>query len=292
MLKDALRALSLSCVAVLLNGCNPGPLETVLIGTWEITFPYGMDASTFMTFYADHMIVSFGDSIMGQNKIYYRGRWSADEKQVCIEEEGKHSRNECWTIVKKRWSELRFHLPGFGYDHIWTRRYVAPPQASTQAKNRTAGRPDSSLSFKFGSQSATASECLGETLQVCEDHYSAPLPPPGKSDCPDDEYHFRQGELEISVRVLDNLVSSISFSGDRPLSSEAVAALLRTNGAYSQWAIDVDAPPDYFSEFRDKEINFKRGDGAAHARYEDIGGYHGLHLWSPAYSKAYPDVIR
>ncbi len=74
MLKNALRSLSLSLVVILFSGCSPDPIETVLLGTWEMTFPHGMDASTFMTFYADHTMVSFGDSIMGTNKIYYRGR--------------------------------------------------------------------------------------------------------------------------------------------------------------------------------------------------------------------------
>ncbi len=91
---------------------------------------------------------------------------------------------------------------------------------------------------------------------------------------------------------MDNLVSSLWYSGERPFSREEVAALLRANGAYSQWSIDVDAPPDFFSDVRATEINFKRGDGAALARYQDLGTLHLLHLWSPAYSKANPKVVR
>jgi hypothetical protein len=126
---------------VLFGSCDPGPTEKVLIGTWEITFPYGMDATTFMTLKPDHTIVSFGDSISGPNKIYFRGNWSTDGKQITI----RHQRDDheeiwTWDIVKKRSNKLRLHFPGHSDDDIWTRRHILPPQASNQAMERTATR--------------------------------------------------------------------------------------------------------------------------------------------------------
>jgi hypothetical protein len=117
---------------MLFGSSDPGPAEKVLIGTWEITFPYGMDATTFMTFSADHTIVSFGDSVMGSNKIYYHGTWSTDGKQISIRPQTDPENGEIWTwdIVKKRSNKLRLHFPGHDYDDIWTRRSVVPPQAS------------------------------------------------------------------------------------------------------------------------------------------------------------------
>src|SRR3954466_9959462 len=108
MLKRGRRFLSSVSVIFLMAACDAGPMERVLIGTWEITFPYGMDATTLMTFNSDHTMVSFGDSIMGTNKIYYHGRWSADENQITIRPETGGYANEIWNwhIVKKRSNKL------------------------------------------------------------------------------------------------------------------------------------------------------------------------------------------
>ena len=137
----SLRLVSLFASAVLMAGCDPGPTEKVLIGTWEITFPHGMDFTTFMTFNSDHTMVSFGDSIMGSHQIYYHGRWSADETHITIRPETGELSGKTWEwrIVKKRSNKLYLHFSDHDYDDIWTRRSVAPPQesnASDQAKKR------------------------------------------------------------------------------------------------------------------------------------------------------------
>jgi hypothetical protein len=147
MLKHAHRFLWLFSSVILMAGCDPGPTENVLIGTWEITFPYGMDATTFMTFSSDYTMVSFGDSISGPNKIYFHGRWSADENQITIRPETGGYAGETWEwhIVKKRSKKLYLHFGGHDYDDIWTRRSIAPPQASNQARGRVISQLSRSI---------------------------------------------------------------------------------------------------------------------------------------------------
>ncbi len=207
-LRRTREVLSLTSLVLLLGGCSPGPIESVLIGTWEITVPIGMDASTFLTFSADHTMVSFGDSIMGDNKIYYRGRWSADENQICIEENG--ALKDCWPITKKRSKTLRFHLPGTDYDQVWTRRNIASPTPPPPPPKLEIGDLDISL-FSPSEQTGT-SVCLGETLRVCEESYGpSELRPTSDDNCPDNSRYFTVGKLRISAILLDNLVVSVRY---------------------------------------------------------------------------------
>lgn len=288
MLRRTRSVLSLTCLALFVAGCSPGPIESVLIGTWEITVPIGMDASTFMTFSPDHTMVSFGDSIMGDNKIYYRGRWSADEKQICIEENG--AQKDCLQIVKKRSQTLRFRRSGSGHHEVWSRRNIAPPTPPPPPPKLAIGDLDASLLLP--AEHPGGSVCLGETLRVCEEHFGASVVHPTAEDkCPDNSHYFTVGQLKISAFLLDNIVASIHYEADRTFSEEAIAALLRANAADSQWVTDLESAGDSFSEFREKEINYKRVDGGAYARYGDVHDLHNLSLWTAAYAKANPNVV-
>jgi hypothetical protein len=111
-----------------------GPSDTILVGTWQMTMPYGMDSATWVKLGPDHIAIWFSDSIAGYQEDF-RSRWFAAGPYIYMRYEGKRM---IWQIIEILPNELK--LRGAKQDHIFKRVTREPPQASNQAMERTTTR--------------------------------------------------------------------------------------------------------------------------------------------------------
>ena len=268
---------------MLVAGCDPGPPEKVLIGTWERTYPSGMDSTWFITFNPDHSMVSFGDSIMGDDKIYSRGTWSTAGKQLSIRHRQGEREEEVWTwdIVKVGANKLRLRFAGKSDEDIWIRRNVGPPREGPPIVDR---RP-------FAGVPASKAPCLREPLERCIESYGPPIPTPEEGHMPGMHF-FKKGELKISVVLLGDAVGDLRYEAERPIPDDVIMALLRANAADSDWLPDPNAPRDNFTEVAELDRSYKRADGGALARHIELGTIHMVSLWTPEFDKAHPNLVK
>jgi len=111
-----------------------GPSDSILVGTWEMTMPYGMDSATWVKLGPDHTAIWFSDSIAGYQEDF-RSRWFAAGPYIYMRYEGKRM---IWQIIEILPDELRLRCAK--QDFIFKRVTREPPQASNQAMERTATR--------------------------------------------------------------------------------------------------------------------------------------------------------
>jgi hypothetical protein len=111
-----------------------GPSDSILVGTWEMTMPYGMDSATWVKLGPDHTAIWFSDSIAGYQEDF-RSHWFAAGPYIYMRYEGKRM---IWQIVEILPDELRLRCAK--QDYIFKRVTREPPQASNQAMERTATR--------------------------------------------------------------------------------------------------------------------------------------------------------
>jgi hypothetical protein len=111
-----------------------GPDDSILVGTWEMTMPYGMDSATWVKLGSDHTAIWFSDSIAGYQEDF-RSRWFAAGPYVYMRYEGKRL---IWQIVEILPDELKLRCAK--RDYIFKRVTREPPQASNHAMERTADR--------------------------------------------------------------------------------------------------------------------------------------------------------
>src|SRR4051794_13245533 len=88
-----------------------GPADTVLVGTWEMTMPYGMDSATWVRLNPDHTAIWFSDSISGY-QIDYRTRWFAAGPYIYMRYEGQR---QIWQITDVLPDELRLRSAKVDY---------------------------------------------------------------------------------------------------------------------------------------------------------------------------------
>ncbi len=137
-----------------------GPSDSILVGTWEMTMPYGMDSATWVRFEPDHTATWFSDSIAGY-QVDYRTRWFAAGPYIYMRYEGQR---QIWQIQEILLDEL--HLRAAKVDYIFKRVERDPPEASNQAMQRTAGRSAFSLPMTrtFYSQPHTLSPAVADLV--------------------------------------------------------------------------------------------------------------------------------
>ena len=122
-----------------------GPSDSVLVGTWQIEDGC-IDCTNLMALQPNHNVIGFSDSIAGENRLDYRGRWYAGGQILVIRydtpEEARSITMRILDIVpdtiRVRWD---------GHDMRLTRSTRMPPQASNQSLERTADRRVNLLSM-------------------------------------------------------------------------------------------------------------------------------------------------
>jgi hypothetical protein len=83
---------------------------------------------------------------------------------------------------------------------------------------------------------------LGWSLSECRDHYGNSLQPNPTSDYGRQKYLFRTGEYNISVWLLDDMVSSITYKkvNGGVVSPSEIGTLLQVNAPKADWSIDPE----------------------------------------------------
>jgi hypothetical protein len=92
------------------------PSDDVLLGTWQMTMPYGMDSTAWMTFPPKHAVILSSFSVAGY-QIDSEGVWYAGGKYIYMGGETKPP--VIWEIVEIRPNELR--LRSAKQDYIFKR---------------------------------------------------------------------------------------------------------------------------------------------------------------------------
>ena len=127
-----------------------GPTDSILVGTWEMTMPYGLDTATWVKLDPDHTAIWFSDGFGGHREDF-RSSWFAAGPYIYMRYEGKRM---IWQIIDIGTDELRLRLSN--QDYIFKRSTREPPQAFNQAMQRTAGRSAFQLSMISTFQPAAA----------------------------------------------------------------------------------------------------------------------------------------
>ena len=127
--------IALSCIGIYAFERFHGlPSDSVLVGTWQMTMPYGMDSVTWVKFGSDHVAIWFSDSIAGFQEDF-RTPWVGLGPYIYMRYEG---RRMIWQIIEIRPDKLR--LRAAKQEYIFKRVSLEPPQASNQAMERTSTR--------------------------------------------------------------------------------------------------------------------------------------------------------
>ena len=99
------------------------PSDSVLLGTWRMTMPYGMDSTDWMTFTPKHTVIWSSFSVAG-DQIDMEGVWYAGGKYIYMGGETKPT--TIWEIIEIRADELRLRCAK--QDYIFKRDdQNAPP---------------------------------------------------------------------------------------------------------------------------------------------------------------------
>jgi hypothetical protein len=129
---------------------------------------------------------------------------------------------------------------------------------------------------------------LGETLERCEERYGPIVEEQKSKNAPPLEcaFVFTKNEFKITVRLLNGRVGWILYTSPKPIVRETIDGLLDNNSEGSKWTTDEAATKQEQSAVMRKTIVYKRQDGGAEGKYQEIGSYNGLLIMSSAFRKA------
>ena len=106
MLKRSIQITTMICAAALLHACDSRTPESALIGTWEITMPFGMDTHDWLALSRDHTFTWF-ISDGTRERVDMRGTWFAGGSYLYMRVDGKQ---HIWQIMQILPEELRLRI--------------------------------------------------------------------------------------------------------------------------------------------------------------------------------------
>src|SRR5215471_15701973 len=89
-----------------------GPDESIIVGTWQMEDGC-IDCTNLVALERNHNVIAFSDSLAGENKIEYRGRWYAGGQLIVIHFwDNEHSGGTYWKIIDIARDALRVRIAG------------------------------------------------------------------------------------------------------------------------------------------------------------------------------------